>query len=176
MSHVFEIARTGRARCRACRNVIPKGEWRLGQKVDNPYGEGEATFYFHPICAAAKLPDVLLAALATAEEGMPGTQQYRRLAELASVHRRLPRLGRIEVAPSGRARCRHCRKSIDKGSQRMALEVVDNGMLDPWGYLHLGCVWEYAEGDVVPLLEARGDVLDDRMRAALSAGKPAQMD
>jgi hypothetical protein len=170
MSHVFETARTGRARCRACRKVIAKGEWRLGQKVDNPYGEGEATFYFHPICAAAKIPDVLLGALAAAEEVVPCAQEYRRLAELASVHRRLPRLGRIEVAPSGRARCRHCRKSIDRGSRRMALEVVDNGMLDSWGYLHLGCVREYVEGDVVPLLEARGDVLDERMRAQLRDG------
>ena len=101
---------------------------------------------------------------------MPDRQKYRQPAELASVHRRLPRLGRIEVAPSGRARCRHCRQKIDKGSQRMVLEVVDDGMRDYWGYVHLRCVRQYVEGDVVPLLEARGDVLDEGMRTALSGG------
>jgi hypothetical protein len=168
MSHLFETAPTGRARCRVCRKIIDKGEWRLGQKASNPYGDGETTFWFHPVCGAAKLPEVLLEALAGADGLLPNAQKYRRLAELASAHRRLPRLGRIEVAPSGRARCRHCRDRIDKGSPRIALEVVDNGMLDPWGYVHLGCVRLYVEGDVVPLLEARGDVLDERTRAALS--------
>ena len=170
MSHVIETAPTGRARCRACGRVIAKGEWRLGQKAPNRYGEGEATFYFHPICGAAKLPSVLLEALAGADQPVPGAQKYRQPAELASVHRRLPRLGRIEVAPSGRARCRHCRQKIDKGSQRMVLEVVDDGMRDYWGYVHLRCVRQYVEGDVVPLLEARGDVLDEGMRTALSGG------
>jgi len=172
MSHVLDTAPTGRARCRACRKVIAKGEWRLGQKAPNPYGEGDITFYFHPICGAAKLPEVMLEALGEADRPVPGAEQYRRLADLASAHRRLPRLGRIEVAPTGRARCRHCRQVIDKGSRRMALEVVDNGMLDSWGYLHLGCVQAYVEGEVAELLEARGDVLDDATRAEL-CGDPA---
>ncbi len=65
-------------------------------------------------------------------------------ARLAVEHRRLPRLGVITLAPSGRARCRHCGEVMAKGDLRMAVQPIDEGRLQAWGFLHLGCVVAYA--------------------------------
>ena len=169
MSHVIEIASSGRASCRACRQKIARGELRLGERQPNPFGEGEATYWFHLRCGAAKVPDAYLAALAELPEVPPAVAAHRQLAELASAHRRLPRLGQFGRAPTGRARCRHCRELIGKGVLRVSLEVVNEGQLDSWGFLHATCARPYFEADVLPLVKARGTELDDELREALGA-------
>ena len=52
MPHVFEPAPTGRAKCRGCGRAIAKGELRFGERLPNPFAEGEMTLWFHPLCAA----------------------------------------------------------------------------------------------------------------------------
>lgn len=70
-------------------------------------------------------------------------QQERAAAVLSREHRRLRRLVRAERASSGRARCRHCHELIAKGEVRLVLEIVDEGMSNPAGFIHVSCVLPY---------------------------------
>src|SRR5262245_58246039 len=63
MPHVFEPASSGRAKCRGCGNQIEKGTLRFGERIPNPYAEGETTLWFHPVCAAYKRPEAMLETL-----------------------------------------------------------------------------------------------------------------
>ena len=73
MTHVIEPASSGRAKCRGCEQKIAKGELRLGEKLPNPYGEGEMTLWFHPLCGAFKRPEVLLEAMEEARLALGNT-------------------------------------------------------------------------------------------------------
>ncbi|MEM6733956.1 MAG: hypothetical protein AAF658_20505, partial [Myxococcota bacterium] len=82
--------------------------------MPNPFGDGEATYWFHPWCAAARRPDVYLE-LEHVPEELDDRAQLEALAQVGKEHHRLARIARIERAPSGRARCRHCKELIEKG-------------------------------------------------------------
>ena len=94
MPHSIEPATSGRAKCRGCGRPIDKGELRLGERLPNPYAEGEMTLWFHPTCAAYKRPEALLEALAATgvavdalgRPGGGGTQEPR--ASSPAAHRR----------------------------------------------------------------------------------------
>jgi hypothetical protein len=145
MPHVFEVAPTGRAKCRGCGEAIAKDEWRFGERIPNPFGEGEATLWFHPLCAAYKRPESVLQALA--ESPPPAdAPAVEPAARAASEHRRLPRIDGAERSPSGQAKCRHCRSPIEKGSWRIRLVFFEEGRFQPGGFLHLACRREYFEG------------------------------
>src|SRR5207342_3062287 len=106
MPHVFEIAPTGRAKCRGCGLPIERGGLRFGERVPNPCGEGEATLWFHPRCAAFKRPQILLEALPAAPGALSDRDDLERIARASAAHRRLPRVDGAERAPSGKALCR----------------------------------------------------------------------
>ena len=59
LSPILEEAKTGRSKCRTCRQGIAKGELRFGEPAPNPYSEtGEMTLiWHHPLCAAKKKPN-----------------------------------------------------------------------------------------------------------------------
>ena len=154
MPHVFEPAPSARAKCRGCGQPIGKGEVRFGERLANPFGDGEATLWFHPACAAWRRPEPLLEALAAATVAVPERDELERTAQFANAHRRVPRIDGAERAPSGRASCRHCKAVIEKGSWRIRLVYFEDGRLSPGGSVHLGCRREYFEtGDVLaPLL------------------------
>ena len=61
MGHVLEPAASGRAKCRACQRPIAQGELRFGERLPNPYAEGEMTLWFHPACAGFQRPEAVLA-------------------------------------------------------------------------------------------------------------------
>ncbi len=63
MPHVIEPATSGRAKCRGCGERIAKDELRFGERLPNPFAEGEMTLWFHPLCGAYKRPQPLLEAL-----------------------------------------------------------------------------------------------------------------
>jgi hypothetical protein len=150
MPNLFETAPSGRSRCRGCSRAIARGELRFGERVPNPFAEGEMTLWFHPECAAYKRPEALLEGFK--EESAPEAsdrERLERLAESSMAHRRLPRIDGAERAPGGQARCRHCREPIPRGNWRIRLVFFEDGMFSPGGFVHLQCRAAYFEtGDV----------------------------
>ena len=168
MPHVFEPAPTGRAKCRGCKRPIEKGELRFGERIPNPFAEGETTLWFHPMCAAYKRPEAMLEALAQAPALVPEPEALERAARGSSAHRRLPRIDGAERAPTGQAKCRSCREPIARGAWRIRLVIYEEGLFSPAGFVHLSCRLDYFEsGDILdPLLHFSRD-LSDEERAEL---------
>src|SRR5512145_2962360 len=111
MPHVFEPAPTGRAKCRGCGRAIARGELRFGERLPNPFAEGEMTLWFHPLCAAYKRPEPLLEALGETGESIPAREELEQAARRPLGHRPLPRLDGAARAKRGQAPCRSCRQS-----------------------------------------------------------------
>ncbi len=149
---VLEIAANGRARCRACGTGLGKGEWRLGERAKNPFGEGDTTYWFHLPCGALRRPEVFLAALDEREHGAENSMfdAWLVTVRFGGEHHRAGRVAAVGVAPSGRARCRHCRELIEKGDVRIELTIFKEGRFDPMGYLHPKCLTGYV-GATVPV-------------------------
>ena len=145
MPHVFEPASSGRAKCRACGRAIARGELRFGERLPNAYGEGEMTFWFHPLCAAYRRPEQVLEALAEASDGVPDRAALERSARAAAEHRRLPRVNGAERAPSRQAKCRQCRQPIERGTWRIRLVFFEDGRFVPGGFVHIDCRKAYFE-------------------------------
>jgi len=168
MTHVFEPATSGRAKCRGCDGKIDKGALRFGERQPNAFGEGEMTLWFHPLCAAYKRPESLLEALAEAPEALAPAER-RALAEAAGhgiAHRRLPRLAGAGRSPTGRARCRACRELIAKDDWRIALVFFEELRFQPSGFIHAGCAREYF---------GTADIMD-RVRHFSSELSPGELD
>ena len=151
--HVVEPAASGRAKCRGCGKPIAKAELRFGERLPNPYGEGEMTLWFHLPCGAFKRPEPFLqalekpesrAALATLERAE--VDRLRDVAKTGAAHRRLPRVDGAGRAPTGRARCRACRAKIDKDAWRIGLVYYEEGFFNPAGFIHAGCARDYLAG------------------------------
>ena len=148
MSNTFELASSGRAKCRGCGRPIGKGELRFGERLPNPFAEdGEMTLWFHPLCAAYKRPEAVLHALGETAENVAERDQLERAAQHSVEHRRLPRIDGAERAPSGQAKCRHCREPIERGSWRIRVTFYEEGRFSPGGFVHLGCRKLYFETD-----------------------------
>ena len=145
MSHVFEVSPTGRAKCRGCNRALAKGELRFGERLANPFAEGEMTLWFHPRCAAFKRPEPLLESLPQAPDGLADRADLERVAQASVAHRRLPRIDGAERAPSGQAKCRSCREPIPKGTWRIRLVFYEEGRFSPGGFVHLACRSAYFE-------------------------------
>jgi hypothetical protein len=173
MAHVFETAPTGRAKCRGCGRAIAQGDVRFGEKLPNPYADGEMTLWFHPPCAALKRPEPFLEAVA---EGVPVGLEAEKLAAKARgglAHRRLPRVDGAERSPSGRARCRCCREPIPKGEWRISLVFYQDGRFQPSGHIHATCARAYFEAieDVADRVRQFSEVTEtdlEEIRAAIS--------
>ena len=163
MPHLFEVAPTGRAKCRGCGLTIEKGAVRFGEHIPNPFGEGEATLWFHPRCAAFKRPEPLLETLPAAPAGLE--EDLERIARASAVHKRVPRVDGAERASSGKATCRHCRELIEKGAWRIRLTIYDEGQFAAAGFIHLGCRSAYFEGhDVLEAMLFFSPKLDEAER------------
>jgi hypothetical protein len=147
----IEIASSGRARCRACRRAIGKGEERFAEAVPNPAAEGESQHYYHLACASERRPKPFAALLPTLDPPRPELAQLGAAAAFTLEHHRLERLGALERAKSARAACRQCREPIEKDGWRVALQPIEEGRLGSWGFVHLACVGAYV--GVNPSLE-----------------------
>ena len=168
MPHVFEPAPTGRAKCRGCGQPIEKGSLRFGERIANPFGEGEASLWFHPLCAAYKRPEPLLETLPAAPAGLPDSEQLEAIARGSLTHRRLPRIDGGERSPSSQARCRHCKEPIVKGTWRIRLVFYEEGRFNPGGFVHLACRNDYFEGaDVLAAVLHFSPALEAADRAEL---------
>ncbi len=150
MSHVFESATSGRSKCRGCARTIQRAELRFGERMPNPFAEGEITHWFHPACAAYKRPEPLLQALGEALQDVPGRAELERVARASLAHPRLQRIDGAERASSGQAKCRSCHQPIERGSWRIRLVFHEEGQFAPGGFVHLNCRTAYFEtGEVV---------------------------
>lgn len=171
MPHVFELAASGRSKCRGCKQVLQKGELRFGERLPNPFGDGEVTHWFHPACAAYKRPDAVLEALAAPSELTADREALERVARAGVENERLPRIDGAERSPSGQARCRHCHEPIERGSWRIRLVFHQEGSFSPGGFVHLACRAAYFQaGDIIaPLLRFSGTLDDDNRQALRNA-------
>jgi hypothetical protein len=149
MSNVIEPAPSGRSKCRGCAQSIPQQTLRFGERLPNPFGSGEMTLWFHPLCAAYKRPEPFLQVLEETSVDIPDRGDLQRIAQDSVTHRRLPRIDGAERATSAKARCRHCREPIDKGSWRIRLVFYEEGMFTAGGFVHLTCANAYFETDAV---------------------------
>jgi hypothetical protein len=168
MPHAFEPASSGRSKCRGCKQPLAKGELRFGEALPNPFGEGEVTHWFHPLCAAYKRPEPLLQAL---ESAPPADREgLERIARAGLAQPRLPRIDGAERSPSGQAKCRHCHEPIEKGAWRIRLVFHEEGTFSPGGFIHLDCRRAYFEDAEVlaPVLHF-SVALDEAAREELSA-------
>jgi len=147
MPHVIELAANARAKCRGCGEKIGAGDLRFGERLPNPYAEGDAemTHWFHLTCGAFRRPGPFLAALDSSADAIPNREQLAREAGLGVAHARAQRVSTAERAPTGRATCRSCRTAIDKGAWRIALVYYEDGRFVPSGFIHTRCVAPYLE-------------------------------
>lgn len=140
----IESAKTGRSKCRKCREGIAKDELRLGIISYQFDTDGSWTWYHLP-CGAAFNPESFENAVEEFGSEIPDIAELRAAAKLAARKNLMPR---IEVAPSGRASCLGCSEKIKpKGTLRVVVErEVDDppGQTRP-GYLHVGCALGYVE-------------------------------
>jgi hypothetical protein len=143
MTDVIEVAKTGRARCRTCRQPIEKGALRFGEEQPSAFGEGMQMSWHHLICAARKRPVPLREVLGRFEGDVPDR------AEIEQVLAQPPEKGAAfpyaERAPTGRSKCQQCEQPIEKGMLRVAIEreLEAGGMARRGaGYLHPACAVE----------------------------------
>ena len=168
MPHVFEPAASGRSKCRGCGRALQKGEIRFGERLANPFAEGEMTLWFHPMCAAYKRPESMLEALASVADA-PDRGALERTANASKLHARLSRIDGAERA-KGNAACRSCREPIPRGEWRIRLVFYEEGQFNPSGFIHFGCRKEYFETeDILEQLLHFSHALDDAARAELAA-------
>jgi hypothetical protein len=168
MAHLFEEAPTGRSKCRGCGQAIAKAELRFGERLPNPFAEGEMTHWFHPVCAAYKRPEPMLESLELAPPELRERLESAARGSLAQP--RLPRIDGAELAPGSQASCRQCREKIAKGEWRLRLVFHEEGVFSPAGYIHLGCRKAYFEtDDILAQVMHFSPALDAEARAALAA-------
>jgi len=120
---------------------------RFGERLANPFADGEMTVWFHPICAAYKRPEPLLEVLEAALQNVPDQDELARIARNSLAQRRLPRVDGAERAPSGQAKCRSCHQSVARGTWRIRLVFYEEGRFSPGGFVHLDCRAAYFETD-----------------------------
>jgi len=161
MANVIEEAKSGRASCRTCKKPIPKGELRLGVETQTQFSDTPSLQWHHVLCAAAKLPAELKAALAE----YPGEVANRAALDAAMADAEKKGAAKpagfpyVDRAPTGRARCMVCEQPIEKASLRVAVErelEVGGNVTRGAGYLHPRCVaanLENVGGSVDELIE-----------------------
>ncbi|MEQ8691054.1 MAG: hypothetical protein RIC89_09510 [Pseudomonadales bacterium] len=172
LQHVFEVAPSARSKCRGCNRAIEKGALRFGERLPNPFGDGEMTHWHHPLCSAYRRPQSLLATLSDypADEDEPDSDSLKQAAELAIAHPRLQRMGVIEQASSGRARCRHCEELIAQHSWRVPLIFFNDDAYNASGFIHAGCVNDYCGTNRTwPTIACFAGQLDADVTAELTA-------
>ena len=161
----IESAKTGRSKCRKCREGIAKDELRLGIISYQFDSEGSWTWY-DLTCGAAVHPQSFETAVEEFDGEIPGIDELRAAAKVAARKTIMPR---IEAAPSGRAACLGCSEKIKpKGALRVVVEreVDDSSGLTRPGYLHVGCALGFVEteGDFRAEVLANSDLDEEQLK------------
>lgn len=156
MPSVIEVAKTGRAKCRACKQNIAKDELRFGEEVASQFGDGESLQWYHLACAAEARPVELQPVLEAYGGDVPNRAEL--LASLPANARDLglQKVQKAERAPTGRATCMQCKQPIGKGEWRVAVEreLQTGGVagMKGSGYLHIACAMQFLQGSKEGLL------------------------
>jgi poly [ADP-ribose] polymerase len=146
MSHVIERAKSGRAKCRKCREKIEKDELRFGHAVASEFGD--ALQWYHLKCAAEKVPIDLEGVLREYDEDLPNRSELEAAIEKNRGKQKPTTLPYAELAPSARSSCLVCGEKIPKGEPRVAIErEIDAGgfVRQGAGYLHPRCAMQHEE-------------------------------
>ena len=175
LPQVIEVAKTGRARCRTCRQTIDKGALRFGEEQPSPFSDDMQMAWHHLACAARKKPAQVREALSQFPGQVDGRDEIEKL--LADADETVVAFPHVERAPTGRSSCLQCREPIEKAALRVAVqrEVDVAGMARMGaGYLHPGCAPEFTGTDGLLALLLKnsrklGDADRDELARALSA-------
>ena len=172
---MIEAAKSGRARCRKCKQPIGKGELRFGEESATGFGSGDEKSYvwYHLACAAQQRPELLATDLKAFADEVPDRAGLEQSIAASAGKQKPASFPYAERAPSGRSKCLACEEPIEKGTLRVAVErEVDTGsfVTKGAGYLHPGCALEYVEDEDFPeKLTAHSASLPEADRAELKA-------
>jgi hypothetical protein len=122
-----------------------RGDLRFGERLPNPFAEGDLTHWFHLRCAAYKRPEPFLETLTETTDTLSERVQLDQITRHTIAHRRLSRIDGGERAPGSQAKCRHCHESIERGTWRIRLVFYEEGRFTPAGFVHTKCGTAYFE-------------------------------
>jgi hypothetical protein len=165
----IEVASTGRATCRGCRKAIAKGELRFGEEHGAFGFDGNMTLWYHLACAALKRPEQLRPVLAKYKKPIPDRESIEASFAGAVTANRTSKLLSVDRAPTGRAKCQHCKRVIEKATLRAALLLDADPTMPGTGFLHLACAPTFADADVTAHLKAKSKKLAKADQKALVA-------
>jgi Poly(ADP-ribose) polymerase and DNA-Ligase Zn-finger region len=152
MAHTIEVAKSGRASCKACKQSIAKGDLRFGEEFNNQFSDSGGTSYrwHHLACAAKKLPLALKGALELYDGEVPNRAEIDATIEAAKAKAKPASFPYADHASTGRSKCIACHEPIAKGALRVAIErEIDTGMVQTKGagYMHPACVAGWLGGE-----------------------------
>ncbi len=148
MAHTIEVAKSGRASCRTCKEAIAKGELRFGEEVQSQFSDAPTLQWHHLHCAAKSKPAQLKEALTSFTGEIPDRKALEATIESAKSTTKASAYPHADRAPTGRAKCIVCNNAIEKGSIRVVVErELESGpfMGKTAGYLHPACARESIE-------------------------------
>jgi hypothetical protein len=179
---IIEGARSSRAKCKTCRRKIDKDTLRLGILIEGPYGQGY--LWHHLRCAAKKQFEKVEEAYGLESwnsakqppQTVPDLEDLRKL-KVADDQKKKERktIPYTEPDPSGRAKCKHCEETIEKGNMRIILgrEVEFGGVVRVGPInVHPRCA---AEAMLAPDSATQPEELADGLRANSKNVTDAQM-
>jgi hypothetical protein len=167
MEKMIEVAKTGRSKCRSCRQAIAKDDLRFGEEVPNQFGDGPSTQWYHLVCAAKKRTNELKEAMAAYSGEIPNRAEVEEAMKTPDPGQKT--FPFAEWAPTGRSKCLACSEPIEKDTLRVAVEreVEVGGMARAGaGYLHPECAGEFV-GD---------EELAAKLKANSTKLKPEELD
>ncbi|MFT5356213.1 MAG: hypothetical protein ACI9KE_003436 [Polyangiales bacterium] len=140
----IEEAKSSRSKCRQCGEKIEKGTQRFGEEFESEYGLSFR--WYHLPCAAKKLPALFGNTLGHHEGKVDNREELLALlgdGDDSAPQEILPDYPDVSMAPTSRASCIQCREKIEKGAQRIAVEIdleIRGRMSRGAGYMHAPCV------------------------------------
>ena len=146
MPNEIERAKSGRAKCRKCREKIEKDEFRFGYEVSGEFGD--TIQWYHLKCAAEKIPVDFESTLKDFSGQIPDRDELLAVIEQNRGKQKPTTYPYAELAPSGRSSCLVCSEKIDKGDIRVAVQrEIDAGGFarQGAGYLHPKCAMQYED-------------------------------
>ena len=172
MAHTIEVAKSGRASCRTCKQNIAKDDLRFGEEFVNQFSDSGGTSYrwHHLPCAAKKLPMALKGALEVYEGEVPNRVELDATIETSKAKAKPAAFPYADRAATARSKCIVCHEPIAKGELRVAIErEIDTGMMQTKGagYMHLACTPSWLDG------ETAGEMTGESLLQGIQANSTA---